>query len=66
MIGQAGHFSFLPKCKPGMVQILEDNAPGDGIICRDGAAENEDVRDSVHAQTTAFVVAFLDAHPPAH
>lgn len=35
-IGDASHFSFLPTCKAGAVELLEDDAPGDGIICSDG------------------------------
>jgi len=26
----------MAPCKPGAVQLIEQNDPGDGIICRDG------------------------------
>ncbi|RBH59247.1 MULTISPECIES: alpha/beta fold hydrolase [Pseudomonas] len=35
-ISDATHFSFMAPCKPGAVQLIEQNDPGDGIICRDG------------------------------
>lgn len=57
LIEQAGHFSFLPLCKPDAIPLLEDEVPGDGIICRDGS-ENAD-RDKIHQTTTDLVLDFL-------
>lgn len=60
VIEQAGHFSFLPQCKPGAIPILENDVPGDGIICQDGDAPQEDVRQKVHQQATKLIIDFLD------
>ncbi|AEF56143.1 hypothetical protein Mar181_3116 [Marinomonas posidonica IVIA-Po-181] len=32
----AAHFSFMPLCKPGAIEIIEQEEPGDGIVCQDG------------------------------
>lgn len=55
----AAHFSFLPICKPGAVELLEADTPGDGIICRDGAPNAD--RAALHARTADEVAHFLDA-----
>lgn len=53
-IAGAQHFSFLALCKPGAVALLEEETPGDGIICEDGGA-----RAAIHAQVADLVIAFL-------
>lgn len=56
-IGDASHFSFLPTCKPGAVELLEEDAPGDGIICSDGG--NARPREVIQQQVTSLISAFL-------
>jgi len=34
---QATHFSFMQLCKANAISLLEEELPGDGIVCRDGA-----------------------------
>lgn len=34
---QAMHFSFMQLCKEGAVELLEKEATGDAIVCKDGA-----------------------------
>ena len=55
-IADAAHFSFLPVCKPGGVALLEEDVPGDGIICRDGGGRD---RATIHSQVAELVMAFL-------
>lgn len=66
-IGDASHFSFMSLCKPGAVDLLEEDSPGDGIICRDG--ENARPRAVIQQQVTALIADFLaqsanDPHIP--
>lgn len=55
-IEDAGHFSFLQRCKPGGAAILEQEEPGDGIICADGGGRN---RAAIHLQVVQTVIEFL-------
>ncbi len=53
----AAHFSFLPECKPNAVALLEEDVPGDGIICLDGDTESD--RSALHQQTITIIRDFL-------
>lgn len=53
----AAHFSFLPECKPNAAILLENEVPGDGIICLDGNAESD--RAMLHQQTITVILDFL-------
>ncbi|MCF8480807.1 MAG: alpha/beta fold hydrolase [Rhodospirillum sp.] len=57
-IQDAAHFSFLSRCKPGASALLEEDHPGDGIICQDGGGRDRSV---LHAQVIARVLPFLKA-----
>ncbi|MBC8999678.1 alpha/beta fold hydrolase [Pseudomonas sp. N40(2020)] len=57
-ISDASHFSFLSLCKPGAIAMLEEDAPGDGIICTDGDGGRP--RPVIQAQTIALITEFLD------
>lgn len=59
-VKDASHFSFLSTCKPGAMALLEDDAPGDGVICRDG--DNARSRASIQLQTALLVTEFLEQH----
>ncbi|MCG8296496.1 alpha/beta hydrolase family protein [Pseudomonas entomophila] len=56
-IEDASHFSFLSMCKPGAVALLEEDAPGDGVICRDG--ENARPRALIQQQIVSLITEFL-------
>jgi len=56
-IEDASHFSFLSMCKPGALALLEEDAPGDGIICRDG--DNARPRALIQQQITLQITEFL-------
>ncbi|QRK82152.1 alpha/beta fold hydrolase [Pseudomonas granadensis] len=56
-IGDASHFSFLPTCKPGAVELLDEDSPGDGIICTDGDSARP--RAVIQQQVTLLISDFL-------
>ncbi|MCU1758379.1 alpha/beta fold hydrolase [Pseudomonas sp. 14P_8.1_Bac3] len=56
-ISDASHFSFLSRCKPGAEVMLEEDVPGDGIICRDGDSARP--REVIQQQVTSLITAFL-------
>ncbi|MBP3125731.1 alpha/beta fold hydrolase [Thalassospira sp. ER-Se-21-Dark] len=53
----AAHFSFLPECKPNAAILLEQDVPGDGIICLDGGEATN--RSALHQQTITLILDFL-------
>ena len=53
----ATHFSFIQSCKPGAIPILEEEVPGDGIICKDGVSTS---RDRLHQLFLNDIVSFLN------
>lgn len=63
LINDAAHFSFIALCKPNAVALLEEEAPGDGIVCRDGNGRD---RQAIHQQVFALIMAFLQQAIPAH
>ncbi|QVW26903.1 prolyl oligopeptidase family serine peptidase [Pseudomonas hormoni] len=58
-ISDASHFSFLSVCKPGAEVLLEEDVPGDGIICRDG--DNGRPREVIQRQITSLIEEFLQS-----
>ncbi|MFJ9993295.1 alpha/beta hydrolase family protein [Pseudomonas putida] len=58
-IKDASHFSFLSQCKPGAVALLEKDAAGDGVICRDG--ENARPRGVIQGDVVSLITGFLAA-----
>ena len=59
LIEQAAHFSFMPRCKPGAARLLDDEVPGDGVVCRDGDGTPDDIRQIIHHQTARLIIDFL-------
>ena len=55
-IPDATHFSFLPICKPGAAAMIEEETPGDGIVCQDGGGRD---RKTIHQQMASLIIAFL-------
>lgn len=62
MIPDAMHFSFMQLCKPGAEAIIEEEDPGDGIVCRDGGDRD---RAAIHEEIAATIIDFLSAVLPA-
>jgi predicted dienelactone hydrolase len=58
-ISDASHFSFLSVCKPGAQVLLEEDVPGDGIICRDGDGARP--RGVIQQQITSLIAEFLQS-----
>ena len=56
-ISDASHFSFMSLCKPGAMEMLEEDAPGDGIICTDGDGGRG--RTEIQQQTISLINEFL-------
>lgn len=61
-IGDATHFSFMSICKPGAVALIEEDSPGDGMICRDG--EGGRPREVIQQQVVQLIVGFLGRTTP--
>lgn len=55
----ATHFSFMQLCKPGAVEILEQEFPGDGVICLDGKGQD---RAELHQKIFTDIQSFLQQH----
>ncbi|NDL61801.1 alpha/beta hydrolase family protein [Acerihabitans arboris] len=56
-IGDATHFSFMAICKPGAAALIDQDSPGDGIICQDG--DTRRTRAQIQQQAAAFITQFL-------
>lgn len=52
----ATHFSFMQRCKPGAAELLEQEFPGDGIICQDGKGQD---RIKLHQKIFVDIQSFL-------
>lgn len=57
-IADATHFSFMQRCKPGAVEIINAENPGDGMICLDGGQRS---REQIHQEVAKDVSEFLQA-----
>ena len=53
----ATHFSFIQGCKPGAIAMLNEEVPGDGIICKDGIGTS---RDQLHQLFFNDIANFLN------
>ncbi|AZE95608.1 putative lipoprotein signal peptide [Pseudomonas orientalis] len=56
-ISDASHFSFMAQCKPGAAALLDEEVPGDSMICRDGEAGRP--RAQIQQQVITLISAFL-------
>lgn len=61
-INDATHFSFTSICKPGAIEMLEEDAPGDGVICQD--RDNARPREVIQQQVVALISDFLATSKP--
>ncbi|MBS1166259.1 MAG: hypothetical protein H6R00_2284 [Proteobacteria bacterium] len=55
-IPDAMHFSFMQLCKPGAIELIEQDTPGDGIVCKDGGTRG---REAIHDQVAGLILDFL-------
>lgn len=55
-IFDAAHFSFMQLCKPDAAELIEEETPGDGIVCKDGRGRS---REELHSVVSAEVIDFL-------
>lgn len=55
-IPDAMHFSFMQACKPGAIDLIEEDTPGDGIVCKDGGTRD---REAIHRQVADMITTFL-------
>ncbi|GKW23135.1 hypothetical protein PEC311524_07290 [Pectobacterium carotovorum subsp. carotovorum] len=60
-IADATHFSFMQLCKPGAVEIINAENPGDGMICLDGG---ERLRELIHQEVAKDISGFLQTAWP--
>ncbi|PRA79326.1 lipoprotein signal peptide [Ochrobactrum sp. MYb29] len=60
-IPDAMHFSFMQLCKPGASALIEEDTPGDGIVCKDGGTRG---REEIHREITFLVIGFLSKALP--
>ncbi|CAN7204084.1 hypothetical protein LJR255_000593 [Pararhizobium sp. LjRoot255] len=61
-IPDAMHFSFMQLCKPGAGALIEEEMPGDGIVCKDGGTRS---REKIHREIGDLIAAFLAKAIPA-
>ncbi|EJS92365.1 alpha/beta hydrolase family protein [Pectobacterium wasabiae] len=57
-IADATHFGFMQLCKPGAVEIINAENPGDGMICLDGGERS---REQIHQEVAKDISDFLQA-----
>lgn len=56
VIPDASHFSFMQLCKPNAAKLIEEDAPGEGIICRDAMQRS---RAALHQEIQRQIIDFL-------
>ncbi|MDB4837210.1 hypothetical protein OAH87_01950 [Marinomonas sp.] len=55
----ATHFSFMPLCKAGAIELIEEEKLGDGIVCKDG---REYSRTTLHDFFFNDILTFIQSH----
>jgi predicted dienelactone hydrolase len=60
-IADATHFSFMQLCKPGAEALIEQEAPGESFVCKDGGKRS---REAIHQQIAQEIIDFLSAALP--
>jgi predicted dienelactone hydrolase len=61
-VPDAMHFSFMGLCKPGAVELIEKEEPGNGVACKDGGMRS---REEIHRELAYLVIGFLATTLPA-
>lgn len=54
----ATHFSFMQLCKPGAENLLNEESPGDEVVCQDGPHAK---RSSIHQNLVRKISEFLNS-----
>ncbi|MGP2481857.1 alpha/beta hydrolase family protein [Pantoea eucalypti] len=66
LIKGATHFSFMQICKPGAEKIIDDESPGDGIVCHDDKdADRTALHQTITTEITVFLNSVLNYQAPA-
>ena len=53
----AAHFSFMQLCKPGAKEMIEEENPGDGIVCQDGNKRSrEELHEAIFQDIHSFII----------
>jgi predicted dienelactone hydrolase len=55
-IADTMHFSFLQPCKPGAIDLIEEEEPGEGIVCDDSKGR---AREVIHHEVAGLIIEFL-------
>lgn len=58
VIDGATHFSFMQLCKIGAEELINEESPGDGIVCRDGSGAN---RADIHKRLVREISSFMNS-----
>ncbi|MBS1205267.1 MAG: Platelet-activating factor acetylhydrolase plasma/intracellular isoform [Proteobacteria bacterium] len=66
VIDGATHFSFMQVCKTGAEELIDEESPGDSIVCRDGnGASRADIHKKLVREISLFLNSSLNYHVPA-
>ena len=49
----------MQLCKPGAIEMIEEEEPGDGIVCKDGGARTREV---LHQIMFKDILGFIQTH----
>ncbi|WP_028022412.1 alpha/beta hydrolase family protein [Enterovibrio calviensis] len=53
---KATHFSFMQLCKSNAIAILEEEVPGDGVICKDGiGSDRRALHEAIYEDIARFI-----------
>lgn len=62
----AAHFSFMQRCKPGAAALLNEDSPGDDIVCKDAPKfDRQDIHRELAETISLFLNSSLDYQPSA-
>ncbi len=66
VIEGATHFSFMQVCKTGAEERINEDSPGEGVVCRDGdGASRADIHKALVGKISSFLYSSLNYHAPA-
>lgn len=64
IIEGATHFSFMQLCKPNAESLINQESPGDGIVCHDGPnTTRENIHKRLLQEISSFLNTTLHYHP---
>jgi len=61
LVAGALHFSFMQLCKPGAAALIEEEAPGESVVCRMRPAPNDN---RSTGRSATFLLPFWPKHFP--